>query len=494
MADNLIQKKGESTWYVRLAIPPDVQKAFGGRKVLTQSLKTGLRSEAMFRRLQYLSTWKQQIADARAGRKPPEDWQTGIVDQLQQIDGLLRDEKRRIIGEDVILPPHSPEVVAQMLANPKLREIITSFINPDLSGIAGRIYTVEAINKFLKAVVPAKLERNFILSSEQRTELSALTNSPQAYKPRSPITKAMLEQFREYRALHNISAKNIDTQEARLKALSNYLSTQGKQLTFDSVAEFVKTIDRSPATQQQFVLAGAAFWKWAMKYRESWRNTFKGQPSPFAGHEFPKLKGKAKVDSDRKDYSPEDVLKLHAGALAAKQLVLADLISLGYYTGARIEELCKLRTENLIMADGVLTFDITDSKTIAGIRQVPVHPALFPLVERLKEQSTDGWALPITAKNKYVKRSDSLSKKFGRLRDSLGFSSAYVFHSLRMTTITQLHRGGVPAMLIAEIVGHETGTITFDVYSQGASPAQKLAAIGTIPVFNNGKTIEKQSH
>lgn len=68
MADNLIQKKGESTWYVRLAVPVDVQSAMGGKTVLIQSLKTGLRSEAMTRRLSVLADWKAQFKAARDKR------------------------------------------------------------------------------------------------------------------------------------------------------------------------------------------------------------------------------------------------------------------------------------------------------------------------------------------------------------------------------------------------------------------------------------------
>ncbi|WP_308583491.1 DUF6538 domain-containing protein [uncultured Pseudomonas sp.] len=47
MADNLIQKKGESTWYCRLTVPADVRAAMGGKTVLIRSLQTGLRSEAV---------------------------------------------------------------------------------------------------------------------------------------------------------------------------------------------------------------------------------------------------------------------------------------------------------------------------------------------------------------------------------------------------------------------------------------------------------------
>lgn len=137
--------------------------------------------------------------------------------------------------------------------------------------------------------------------------------------------------------------------------------------------------------------------------------------------------------------------------------------------------------EHVIDADGVQSFDITDSKTVAGIRVVPVHPALTTLVQRLIADSRDGYLVPSDSRNKYGNRSDLHSKAFGRLKKSLGFSDRHVFHSIRKTVITQLVRADVSGPLIAELVGHETGTVTFDTYSQGASAAQKLMAISKIP-------------
>ncbi len=109
----------------------------------------------------------------------------------------------------------------------------------------------------------------------------------------------------------------------------------------------------------------------------------------------------------------------------------------------------------------------------------PPRP-ITPVIERLAEQSEDGYLIKSTSGNKYGNRSDALSKQFGRLKTDLGYNSQFVFHSLRKTVITQLQRADIPGILIAAIVGHETGTITFDVYSSGPSPKQKLHAISKL--------------
>jgi integrase len=131
----------------------------------------------------------------------------------------------------------------------------------------------------------------------------------------------------------------------------------------------------------------------------------------------------------------------------------------------------------------VLSFDITDSKTAAGIRVVPVHPALSDLVTRLAAEAEDGYLVPSKSRNKYGIRSDALSKAFGRLKKSMSFGPLHVFHSIRASVVTHLVRADVADRLIKELVGHETGTVTFDVYSQGASAAQKLSAISKLPTL-----------
>lgn len=252
-------------------------------------------------------------------------------------------------------------------------------------------------------------------------------------------------------------------------------------LDFDMVAEWLDSLAVSAKTKAQYINAGTTFWKWAMKYDAQWRENFKGAPNPFENHDLPVLKGKAKADSQRLDFTLPELSRLHLAASTEGHHALADLILLGTYTGGRIEELCQLRAEHVIDADGVQSFDITDSKTVAGIRVVPVHPTLTTLVQRLIADSRDGYLVPSDSRNKYGNRSDLHSKAFGRLKKSLGFSDRHVFHSIRKTVITQLVRADVSGPLIAELVGHETGTVTFDTYSQGASAAQKLMAISKIP-------------
>ena len=157
-----------------------------------------------------------------------------------------------------------------------------------------------------------------------------------------------------------------------------------------------------------------------------------------------------------------------------------DLIMLGLYTGARIEELCQLRVEDVVVEDKCRALRITKSKTQAGTRLVPIHPSISDLVDKLVTTSRDDFLIFSKSKNQYDERSTGLSRRFGRLKSSLGYGPALVFHSLRKTVTTKLEQAGVPEGVAADIVGHEKQTITYGLYSGGTSMAQKMEAITKI--------------
>ncbi|WP_150756224.1 site-specific integrase [Pseudomonas fluorescens] len=491
MADNLIQKKGESTWYVRLAVPSDVRNAMGGKSVLIQSLKTGLRSEAMNRRLPVLASWKAQIQAAREKRTSRGDgWKEQIATSARAFADVFRQLKTDVaLGEVKEVAPPDPAdiqglhgIVFDNSADGIRRRAEADRIYA-MQGLEGELALHDfahriALETFGEAVTSVQE-----LSPAEAGEMQGILIDPKAHKQKSPITKARLASFREYRKARIIAPKTIDQQESKLEKLSDFLKTGGRSLDFDAVSAWLDSLKLASKTLTQYLLAGNVFWRWAMKHDVRWREDFKDRANPFENHDLPQVRGKAKTDSQRKDFNLGDISKLHGAALKEGHATLADLILLGTYTGARIEELCQLKAEHVIEPDGVKSFDIVDSKTAAGIRVVPIHPALSALVDRLVEQSKGGYLVPSDSKNKYGIRSDALSKAFGRLKTTHGYGSQQVFHSIRKTVVTQLHRASVQGALIAELVGHETGSVTFDVYSQGATAAQKLEAISKLPLL-----------
>ena len=198
-------------------------------------------------------------------------------------------------------------------------------------------------------------------------------------------------------------------------------------------------------------------------------------PDPFVGPFRLAQRVAINNTAKRLAFSPKELASVYSEAAQQGDSPLADLIALGAYTGARIEELCKLTTET---AKG--GFFRMGTKTEASLRDCPIHPAVAPLVARLIAASRDGFLIPSTADNQYDTRSKPHSQKFGRLKKRLGFGPAHVFHSTRHTLVTLMHQAGVRPEVIADVVGHEKGNFTLDTYGSGSSMAQKLEAISKV--------------
>lgn len=479
-AHNLQLRGG--TYHVRFDVPADVRRAFGGKRIMSRSLKTGSLTEAMHRRSRYLLAWSDQVTAARDGVPLAEGWQDGVLDTITTLDGMMQDQKRGLIGEKLPQVEIDPAVEARMRSNPRFVAAFEAWVREHFKdGMDGKVRLFDELGQGIQSLIPAALTRSQNIPADQLQELKALVTNPAAHRPRSPLTSAALEAFRAFRTKHGVSSTNIATQHKRLMHLSAYLTETGKALDFDCVAAWIDSLGLAGKTQQQYLLAGNAFWRWAMKYDPRWRETFKGAVSPFERHAVALPRGKAALDAKRKEFTLPDMNRLYAAAQEAGNVPLANLIKLGYYTGMRISELCSLRTENVVNVDGVEMLDVTDSKTPAGIRCVPIHPAISSLVIWLVEDSRDGFLVVTDFVGKQGDRTGALGKAFGALKTSLGYGAQHVYHSVRGTTITQLARHDVPYPMICELVGHKTRTLVFDTYSSGFSAQQKLTAISAVP-------------
>lgn len=490
MADHLIQKKGESTWYVRLAVPADVRAAMGGRTVLTRSLKTGLRGEAMVRRLAVLTEWTSAFERARGKRAARGDtWKDPIASVAQGMAQATRRLKTDVaLGEQDDQTTFDADEIRTLYEGlfddspeGRLRREKADRVYA-MTGLEGELANVEFAKEMALEVMAKVIAVTQELNLSEQTEAQVILNDPQAHKPKSPITDARLKAFREFRESRGGAAKHVDQQVRRMEDLSKFLKDKSLPLEFDSIDAWIKSLNRAPATLSQHLMSGSAFWSWAIRYDAVLRVEYKDKADPFKGHELPKGGGRETAGEKREPYTVADLEKLHKAAKDAGNLPLADLILLGAYTGCRVEQLCQLKTEHIVEEDGVTSFNFLKGKNKQSRRIVPVHPALKGVIERLIKDSTDEFLIPAT-ENLYQKRSHALSRMFGKLKEKLGFGPLHVFHSMRNTVITTLLRADVPDYIVKEIVGHANGSETHDTYSHGASAQQKLEAISTLPTI-----------
>ncbi|UII72952.1 tyrosine-type recombinase/integrase [Pseudomonas sp. HN11] len=499
MADNLVLKSG--MWHVRFDLPADVRPYFGNRKILSQSLKTGSRTEAMRFRHPILSDWKNQVVNARRTKAEAGDrWKEQLFEDAArhhaQADTVLLSA-----AKGTFIPSNRPKPTVDSVREglkkletdlydfyrdvlkveaeysiPNLFDDITSTMANDDIPLTERLLK---FSEFQQRILVHTAKKENYLSDTELREAEEIAASPTTYKPKSPITKAMLDQWHKQLEHQVKSEKTRDSHLSRVQRLSDYLTSEGKPLSFDSVHDFLESVSEARKTRQQYLWSGRDFWQWACKYHKGFRGQFANAVSPFDGHSLPKV-GAAAGES-YVPFTKEEVEALHAKALAKEDIPLANLIAFGAFTGCRLEEMGRIKPEDTILEKGKpVGFRITEAKTAAGIREIPIHPDLLPLYEYLTKQapSNDGFLFP-GGKNKYGNRLDGLSKRFGRLKSS-SFSELHTFHSIRKTMVTELHQRGVTLEILPYLVGHESKAFTLDIYSSGPSFKQKKAAIGKL--------------
>jgi integrase len=182
-------------------------------------------------------------------------------------------------------------------------------------------------------------------------------------------------------------------------------------------------------------------------------------------------------DSKRMPWTANQVTSLIDACRAKGDVELLNITLLAAHTGARVKELASLLVNSIHLYDSIPYFTITKSKTNAGLRDVPIHPYIYTLLEAMVNHSTNKYLFPDLTVTNHNERSSAISKRFGRLKSKLGYGPNQVFHSFRHTAMTMLEQAGVPENITMDIVGHGKLTLTFGHYSGGTSMEQRYEAI-----------------
>ena len=424
MANHLVLKG--STWHVRLDIPADVRlhESFFMKKVMTKSLKTGDKKIAKTASLKILSDWKKQIEAIRAG-KLVKSWISEAENYreefIQKISGVRQSmEYQKIISE-------------------RNAEIDRIGLRHGLTSVE-----LEEVRQLIRGTA----------------------------KPKHPISPALIDQFEEHQKKYNVIEKTASVQASNIRKYAKFLEENELSMNHESFAAYLQAQKLAYKTLQNRIFAGTSFWKYLIQVQPKLRK----EENPFENHILPKPKKGEPVSESYAAFEVHEVEKLYHAAKSLGDEVLATTIKIGAYTGFRIEEICKLKTSDI--KDNVI--HITKAKTKAGIRSIPIPATLKTTISELSKNSKDGYLINSSAGNKYNVRSDSISKRFGRLKKSMGYSRTHVFHSIRKTAATQLEQAGINPLTIMIMMGHSRKTVTFDIYAKGPTNEQKLAALNCI--------------
>lgn len=406
-----LAKQWNKYWAIH-DVPPSLRGRVG-RKRFSANLHTGDHAKAKILKAAYEAQWLMEIERARHPENVDDDaefWRRAIRG--------AKDAEERALRVDLMIDAALDRAVTSDPEEAEKEEHVQRFVGIALGEI---VKLSEHLDEYL-GTLAGRNERKSVA-----------------------MKKASIEKF---------CAEFPNVSDVTRKAVQTWVNRQAQE------SKAVATIRRSLSEMRGY-----------------WRYLLSLEAAPEGVDPFDKLtlptEGKAASNDERKPFEAADVLRLLAEARKRKDATLADLIELGMWTGARIEELCALKIEKV--GDGYI--DIGDAKTDAGRRQVPVHSKLRPTLVRLMNNRPKGFVLPGLGLSKYGDRSNAIGKRFGRLKAELGFGPQYVFHSIRKTVATLLENAGVMEGVAADILGHEKQTMTYGLYSGGASLETKRKAI-----------------
>lgn len=415
----LRRPKGQ-TWYATITIPEDLRPIFGKVR-FKQSLKTENRAEAERLSLPIVSAWKQQIEEARrTGRAP-----TGTPMPLMK-------EALAWQSADVVSSTRCP-VTAEDLALERAEAIEAQYGT-------------------------AKAREFYAVATGQATPID---QHLEAYLSSRDVGARYLAEVRAIvKGLMAWGASNVeDIDRQRAKAYFGYLlGTRGLAL------KTVRTKYRS---------ALSTYWAWLDN-----EGLIPDHLSPkvWLDVALPKPSEKTVRQSQKRAYAVEDVRRL-LEVLRKTEAGLAEFALAAAVTGMRLSEIAALTTTAFDRnKEGILFLRVTDAKTKAGYRTVPIVTALEPIIqERIQaaEKTAHGLLWPDAGENKYGERGTTYSKRFGRVKNDLGYGRNRDFHSFRRFVYTQLEYHGIPKMTISRLLGHEVGGMA-DVYSEGTTDLGRL--------------------
>jgi integrase len=191
------------------------------------------------------------------------------------------------------------------------------------------------------------------------------------------------------------------------------------------------------------------------------------QDNPASGYRL--LSKKSKATSNRHIFERDELVKFFASELFQKQRQKDPsyywLVLMGVHTGCRLSEIGSLHGHQFKTSqNGQPYFKVVDSKTEAGIREVPLYQGLldFGLAEFIKDKDKIF---------KYTETEDKGagspgSKKFSRQLETLGIKRDKVsFHTLRKFANNLMKQNKVPYEVRCQIMGHEIEDVNNVTYS-----------------------------
>ncbi|GAA0785366.1 hypothetical protein E1180_18320 [Roseibium denhamense] len=422
MTNYLLRKNG--TFYAVLDVPADVRDKIGKTK-FKRSLKTGNRQEALGEVGQVISGWKSEIEVARGN---------GSIAEEAAVWASMRSKAQDI--EELNL-------IEELMAD--------------------HAYDIEASGRSISPANGRDPETTKSEDALRFTKLALGKLTPLMRHVDRWLADQSVSEFTEYeyrRELVGLEKRFKQIEDVTRRAASDYI-------------EELKHGGRSRDTIGKRLSAYKGYWDWLARHdyiSDEVKNPWQGL--------MPKKK---QVSASLKRRAiPDQVGSELLSSIKANQKRQPDdyavMLTMAA-TGMRLGEVASLKKEDVRTDAAVTWLDVKDSKTLAGIRRVPISDLHVRSVLRNKaEQVQPGEYIFQSLKtDERGKRTHQISKRFGiALRRISDDERIVASHSWRYRARTLLERGGVYVATSDWLIGHERPGEGLGRYSEGPSDDQLI--------------------
>jgi integrase len=422
-SDDYLKLRGR-TYYVRYQIPQHLWTA-AGRREYVKTLKTRDRDEANRRKHALIAIFQQRVKALE--RQKPNDPREDLIERALSLRADLERYKGRVIVdgeegqplwtyEDELLSQISDE--AKEFAETHGDEAATSFFK--IAKGEGTPLRPELVDTWLA-------EQGDAITGQTRAQHRTAVDAFLGWAGES----VLVENANRRKAGEFVSHLLAPTSGLSRKTVKRYLSSL------------------------------SSLWKWLMARGIANSN-------PWLGHGVGKKPKRGEAPKRRQWTDAALKTLLSAQHTPRYTAVLHDLVRLALVAGARLDELCALKTRDIHQREDGWWIIIREGKTEAAVREVPIHDSAVHVFLR-RRKSSDGFLFEgLLPGGPDKKRSWNVSKAFGHYTKKLGLGEdRQVFHALRNTFVEAMEAAEVPESTTKLIVGHKRPSLTYGLYSKG---------------------------
>jgi|GEM_PF-3905912 len=466
-------KQRHNKWEARVRVPKSAQASMGGKQMLYRTLKStdrrAAKAEAMAWEAELKAEWESERLGSAAPLAALRRVYESVREKAERGEFLLYGD-RESLDEITAGIEHELEKLEELAGDGELSEVQGARLMALQDAKEMRVRGDVAPRRELEPTF-RELADEYLLLWRTTAGLKP-TNTEQQKK----ATFDLFQCFYGDKSIRQVRRGDVSRFVDALRQMDPNWARTGKARQ-DGIAVSWAELQRrfggrerglSDATVNRHMGTLSALWKWAEE-----REHCEGR-NPFDGHRRNLRQGKNK----------QGYVAWERGELTAlfdpppKRADLREVMLVALYSGMRLNEIASLTNGQLKREGEVAYIDVTESKTTAGIRKVPLHSKLEWLFLKAQEGAEGARVWPsFNDEGPGKKPGGDAGKEFSRFKRSLGFNDRRkVFHSFRKNVVGQLESAGVPQNEVAQIIGHEKQGLTFGVYGEQLS-LERLAEI-----------------